>query len=89
MVHLVRIRAITVSVIHILSWAHLGAEAGAALPTLQHCKKKEKKKSEILHKRLSAGTFSVSICPLRCHPPAALISAKGLPQLTEDSQPEP
>lgn len=57
--------------------------------TLQKKRKKEKKKSEILPKRLLAGTSSVSICHLRCHPPAALISAEGLPQLTGDSPPEP
>lgn len=47
--------------------------------------------SEILQKRLSAGTVSASICHLKCHPlpSAALMSAEGLPQLMERSQPDP
>lgn len=51
-----------------------------------HCRKEWNTPTS---KRLFTGTFSASICHLKCYPPAALISAKGLPQLTEDSQADP
>lgn len=61
-----------------VSFGCWGRCCAAHSATLQK-KKRREKQSEILHKQLLAGTFSVSICPLRCHPPAALISAKRTP----------